>query len=51
MVKYNMYSDLGAQFVYSRNKNNTREYELLPHNIDVTDLVRQYGTATNTEIV
>lgn len=51
MVKYNMYSDLGAQFVYSRNKNNTIEYELLPHNIDVTDLVRQYGTATNTEIV
>lgn len=46
-----MYSNLRSQFVYSRKNNNKTEYELLPHNIDITDLVRKYKTATNTDIV
>lgn len=46
-----MISNLGAQIIYSRGKDESISYDLKPHNVDITELVQQYKFVTNTNIV
>lgn len=46
-----MYSNLRSQYICSRTKDDKTTFQLQPHYIDVTDLVKKYKTATNTDIV